>query len=525
LRLALIQEWSSFNPINSQLASNEALFQFIIRRMSNRAANGKVLPDIAENIPPLKNKVAQWKIKKNAKWADGHEILCEDWQLGWKAGLNPNVTVEARNMFSKITDISWDKKTPQICLVTYATNDWTYDRDLPPLLPAHIERSIFEKTNKDSQGYDRNSRYVSYPNLVGLYNGPYSVSEFKLGDHIILTRNKYFYGQQPEYDKIVISLVSDSSSLKAQLQTKQIDGVSAVGFPPDTAISFDEEFQKSNSIYQVHFQNSAIFQGIFFNLDSEILKDRNVREALYRAIDKEALVKAFYKNKMKAAEGILPPQHPSFRSRPSMHSKKKANAILQKSGWILNKNNFREKEGKTLSFVFKTSAGIKVLENIQVFICDQFKDIGAECIIKNEPPRTLLGASVPHGEYELAMYGQPIPPDTSLTSYFSSVEIPTTANSWAGGNSMRIRSLELDQMLKDFDGEANSEKRNKIVQKIEKYFQDEFLFIPLYHRREAIVLPKKLEGIRESFEGTSFFQPENWRTKKPVVLKTELPSN
>lgn len=514
LRLAIVQEWSAFNPVNSQLASNEALMQFMIRKMVNRQANGKVTADVAEAVPALKNKSAIWKIRKNAKWGDGHDITCEDWELGWKVGLNPNVSVETRTLYSKIKSIKWAADSLQTCQVEYEKQDWSYDRDLPPLLPAHIEKTIFEQNNKTSEAYDRNSSYVTYPNLAGLYNGPYTVTEFKLGSHIIFSRNKHWYGAKPEFDKIIVTHIPDTSALKANLASKQIDGISAVGFPPDTAISMDNEFQNDkNSLHHVHFQNSSIFQGLFFNLDKDLFKDKKVREALSRAIDKEALVKAFYENRLKAAEGILPPQHPGFKKKASIYSKKTANSILESSGWKLGKDGVREKEGKKLSFVFKTSAGIKVLENIQVFICDQFKDIGAQCIIKNEPPRTLLGSSVPHGEFDLTMFGQPIPPDTSLTSYFASTEIPTNANSWAGGNSLRVRSIEMDLMLKDFDNEFNADKRSKLAQKIEAYFQNEYSFIPLYHRREAIVMPKKLEGVEDSFEGTSYFQPENWKLK------------
>lgn len=514
LRLAIVQEWSAFNPVNSQLASNEALMQLMIRKMINRQASGKVIPDVAEAVPALKNKSATWKIKKTAKWGDGHDITCEDWELGWKVGLNPNVSVESRTVYSKIKSIKWTADAPQTCNVEYEKQDWSYDRDLPPLLPSHIEKTIFEKHGKTSEAYDRNSSYVTYPNLAGLYNGPYTVTEFKLGSHIVFSRNKHWYGSKPDFDKIIVTHVPDTSALKANLASKQIDGISAVGFPPDTAIAMDSEFQKNkDSLHQVHFQDSSIFQGVFFNLDKDLFKDSKVREALSRAIDKEALVKAFYENKLKAAEGILPPQHPGFKKKTPIYSKKTAISILENSGWKSGKDGVREKDGKKLSFVFKTSAGIKVLENIQVFICDQFKDIGAQCVIKNEPPRTLLGSSVPHGEFDLTMFGQPIPPDTSLTSYFSSTEIPTNANSWAGGNAQRVRSIEVDLMLKDFDNEFSADKRTKLAQKIEAYLQNEHSFIPLYHRREAIVMPRKLEGVEDSFDGTSYFQPENWKLK------------
>lgn len=512
LRLAVIQEWATFNPIKFSVASNEALAQLISRRMVLRQASGRTVPDVAEAIPPLKNKTAIWKIKKNAKWADGQDILCQDWHLGWQVGLNPNVSVDARAEFSKITAIKWKPETPQTCEVEYQKQDWSYDRDLPPFLPSHIEKALFEKHQKTSEGYDRNSSYVTYPNLAGLYNGPYKITEFKLGGHIIFTPNKYFYGPKPDFDKVIVTHIPDSSSLKASLASKQIDGISAVGFPADTAIMMDEEFQTNKgSISKVHFQNSSIFQGLFFNLDKEIFKDKKVREALSRAVDKEALVKAFYQNKLRPAEGILPPQHPAYRKKASIYSKKTAISLLDSAGWKLGSDGIREREGKKLSFEFKTSSGIKVLENIQVFVCAQFKEIGAQCVIKNEPPRVLLGSTVPHGEFDIAMFGQPIPPDTTLTAYFGSSEIPTNANSWAGGNSFRVRSIEIDLLLKNFDNEMQIEKRNRIAQQIENELMENFSMIPLYHRREAVVLPKKLEGFMDSFDGTSFVQPENWK--------------
>ena len=98
-----------------------------------------------------------------ARWADGHDVTCEDWSLGWTAGLNPNVSVETRTSYSKIKKITWDSKTPQTCRVEYDHKDWSYDRDLPLLLPAHLEKNIFEKNNKTSEGYDRNSTYVVFP--------------------------------------------------------------------------------------------------------------------------------------------------------------------------------------------------------------------------------------------------------------------------------------------------------------------------------------------------------------------------
>lgn len=512
LNIAIIQEWSTFNPVTSQLASNEALFPLILRRMVMRKADGSVIPDVAESVPKLqKNKTALWKIRKNAKWADGSAITCADWHLGWQVGSSPNVSVESRELYSKISRIDWTDKNPQHCTVTYTSSNWSYDRDLPPLIPAKSEDAIFKKHQPQSEGYDRNTAYISTPANRALYNGPYYVSEFKLGQSVILTRNEHFYGPRPQVDRIIIKHIADTSSLKAHLASGQINAISAVGFPPDTALLLHEEFQKKSSDLKVVFQDSSIFQGLYFNLQSEVFKDARVREALSRAIDKNQIVKAFFGGQLQPAESILPPQHPAYVKKQPIYSVSRANELLDQAGWVKSpQTGWREKNKKTLSFVFKTSAGLKVLENIQVYICEQYKKIGAQCLIKNEPPRVLLGQSVPRGEFDLAMYGQPIPPDSSLSSYFASSSIPTAQNSWAGGNSIRLNSEKIDRWLKQFDSESDRKKRNDLIKKIEAHLKDEFALIPLYHRREAIVMPKNLQGLTPSYEGTGFNAPENW---------------
>ncbi|AGH95087.1 peptide ABC transporter substrate-binding protein [Pseudobdellovibrio exovorus] len=515
LTIAIIQEWSHFNPVTSQLASNESLDPFLNRKMIRHQANGSVVADIAVEVPTLKKNKAVWTIKPNAKWGDGQDITCADWHLGWQAGLNPKVSVISRQFYNQISNIEWTPQNPKVCTVTYINSDWSYDRNLPSLLPSHLEKNIYDKSKNESEGYDRNTLYIGSPTNKGLYSGPYTVTEFKLGSHVILDRNKHFFGTQPQIERVVIKYVSDTSALKAHLLSGQINAIGAVGFPPDTALNFAEDFKAARSPHQVRFQNSGIFQGIYFNLDKEPLKDIKVREALSRAVDKERIVSAFFSNHLQAAEGILSPQHPAYKATSSIHSKKRARELLDEAGWKVvttgNSNGIRQKNGKTLSLQFKTSAGIKVLENIQQSVCSEFKSIGVECIIKNEPPRLLLGQSVPRGDFDLAMYGQPVPIDLSLKNYFSSKEIPTAKNSWAGGNSIRLRSPEVDKLLIQFEKENQLTKRHEITLKLDELFRQNFYLLPLYHRREAVVIPKSLTGMQDSYEGTVFAAPENWQ--------------
>jgi ABC-type oligopeptide transport system substrate-binding subunit len=82
-----------------------------------------------------------------------------------------------------------------------------------------------------------------------------------------------------------VTHISDTSTLRANLLSQQVDVVAAVGFPADVALSMSEEFDQKKLPIKVRFQDSAIFQGIFINLETEVFKDVRVRRALAYSLD------------------------------------------------------------------------------------------------------------------------------------------------------------------------------------------------------------------------------------------------
>lgn len=508
LKIAVVQEFGQLNPITINLASTESFLHFVLRGMTVQDDKGTVIADLAEKVPTLKDKKAIWTIKEKAKWSDGKPVTCQDWWLGWQVGLSANTMTQEKTLYTKIEKIEWAESTPKKCTVTYTTNSWAFDRDLPYPIPYHIENSVFEKWKNQKEAYDQNSIYVTAPTTAGLYNGPYVVDEFKLGSHFILKPNPHFFGEPAKISKVMVQHVGESNALQAHLKTKSINMISAVGFPPDLAFSMAEN-SKTDS-YQVFFQDSPIFQGLFLNHESPLLSEFAVRKALSLAIDKKKLTDAFFSSKLLPAETFIPPNFKEFVAHPASFNKKDAQKILDQAGWKVSDKKYRTKNGKELIIDFKTSSGIKILETIQVFICNEFAQIQVGCAIKNQPPRILLGDTISKGEFEMAMFGNSVLPDTSLSSLFSSKEIPTKENSWAGGNNLRWKSSKADQLLIKFDQENSKAKRSLILRSLEKEVLDQVAFIPVYHRREATVIPKNLVGLNYLGKGTAFMFPEKW---------------
>ena len=509
LQIGIIQEWDNIHPVSYQTAATESILQFMFRDVVYRDASGKILPNLSTSIPKLKNKQATWTLNEEAKWSDGKPITCADWYLGWQVGLSDNVSKTEKNIYSKIAKMEWDVKTPKKCVVTYATDEWTFDRDLPPVLPSHLEKAIFETQNTKVGTYEQSSNYIKNPTLKGLYSGPYQVVEYKIGSHIIFEENPFFFGKKPTIKKIILKHVASTSTLKSYLMSKEIGGISAVGFPPDLALDFAAD--SSLKDFTVHFNNGPIFQGLFINNEDALLKNLYIREALAYAINKKELTKAFLGGKLNPAETIVSENDSAFVAKPASYDPKKSESLLEQNGWVKDASGIRKKNGKPLEIEFKTSAGIKLYETLQVSICDYFKRVGVLCKIKNEPPRILLGDSVPKGNFQIALFGNTTYPDTSLKGLYHSSDIPSDKNAWAGGNVLRFKSKEMDALLEKYDKEWSQNKRAQMLKQIDSILIAQKAVIPIYHRREAIVLPKALSGVEQSATGTGMAKPENWK--------------
>ena len=523
LTIATMQEWDILHPISYQTAASESIMHMLQRQMVYRDMTGKVLPEVAIEVPSFKNKLAKfitekgqrkiaaiWEIRPEAQWSDGVPITCKDWKFSWTVGINDNVSKSEKNIYSKIESITYSDAHPQKCKVQYSNDEWTFDRDLPPFLPEHIEGSIYNKWgNEKAQSYEQNSMYVKAPAAAGLYSGPYVVSEIKLGSFISLKVNPKFWGKPPTIKKIIIKFISDSNTLRPYLQTEQIDMILPVGFPPDLAILFSKELKEKQT---VHFINSSLYQGLFLNLENEILKDELVRKAIATVINKKKMTDAFFEGLLKPADTIISEADLAFLRKKPAFDIALAEKYLDQAGWKLSADKkSREKKGQKLILEFKTSAGIRVLETVQTYLCAEFQKIQIECQIKNQPPREFLGESVPHGKFQLAMFGQATYPDTSLKGLFHSGEIPSAKNAWAGGNIQRLSSEKMDQLISDYDHEFDFNKRIMILKNMDQMIIEHNWVVPLYHRREAVVLPKIFSGFTDDFKGTTLVYPERWR--------------
>jgi len=516
LKIGISQEFENFNPLISSMAATSYMLRMTNRTLTVINADGQWIPQLAKSIPTLENgeaKVvkiggkekitANWEILENASWGDGKPVICDDFVTAIKIASSPNVGIGEKEVYTQVEKIEIDPKNPKKCKFIYEKVKWDfYQLGTFFPVPKHLEEAIFKKFSSQKEGYEKNSLYTKDPTNVGLYNGPYLISEIQLGDHVTFVPNPKFYGEQAKIKKIIVKLIPNTGTLEANLRSGTIDLISSLGLALDQAVTFEQKVKSENLNYEVLFQPSTVYEHIDLNLSNPLLKDVKVRKALHYAINKDELVNALFFGKQQPAIHNITPKDPWFTDDPNKvtiykYNKREAERLLDEAGWKLGSDGVRTKDGKRLSFTIMTTAGNKTRELVQVYLQGQWKQIGIEVNIKNEPARNFFGETTKKRAFDsMALFAWVSSPENTPKSTFSSKNIPTAKNGWSGQNYMGWSNPQVDKILEQLDSELKHEKRVELVHQILKFYTDEVPVLPLYYRSDIAVIPKQLKNYR-----------------------------
>jgi len=493
-------------------------------------ADGKWVTQTAKQIPTIENGAARivkvkgketiqadWEILETAVWGDGVPVTCNDIAFSVTVAASENVSVADKESYTQMADIKIDPTNAKKCTITYDKLRWDFYKMTQLYLPKHLEEPVFKKYGATKEGYEKNSLFTKDPTNPGLYNGPYLITGIQLGDNVTFAINPKFYGTPAKIQKIIIKVIPNTGTLEANLRSGTIDKISILGLAFDQALAFEKKIKEEKLPYETLFQPSAVYEHIDLNLDNPFLKDVKVRKALVYAINREDLVNALFEGKQKVALHNFTPLDPWYTDDPNKitiykYNKREAERLLDEAGWKAGTDGIRMKDGKRLSFTLMTTAGNKTRELVQVYLQNQWKQVGIEVSTKNEPARNFFGETTKKRKFDsMALFAWISNPESSPKGTFHSSKIPSEKNGWSGQNQMGWVNPQIDKLTDALDVEVTHEKRVALVHEITKIYTDEVPVIPLYYRADNAVIPKNLKGLR--LTGHQFAETnaiENW---------------
>ncbi|HUF05933.1 MAG TPA: ABC transporter substrate-binding protein [Candidatus Binatia bacterium] len=169
-----------------------------------------------------------------------------------------------------------------------------------------VSPAVLEATNAD----DPTASTLGTETVQG-GTGPFVMEEYIPDDSAVLARNEDYHGEHTAYlDRLIIRPISDPAARLQALQGGSIQGFDLIAPGDRSAVDGVDGFQLVNrSSY------NTLYLGVNPTAtDDSPLQDLAVRQAVAHAIDREALIEAFYGGGGSPADIFLPPTSGWFDS-------------------------------------------------------------------------------------------------------------------------------------------------------------------------------------------------------------------
>lgn len=467
---------------------------------------------VRETTPDGKEGVAvTYTIRPEAKWGDGTPVSTRDVEFTAKVGKHPQSAVIPKEFYRRLYKI--DAHDERTFTLHFDKLDFDYNViNGFQLLPAHLEEAAFAEPAE----YRNRTLYDTDPTNPGLYNGPYVISQFKAGQFIALTPNPYWGGDAPAFERIVVRTIENTAALEANLLSGAIDMIPGeLGLSIDQAIAFEK---RRGDRFNVIYKPGLVYEHIDLDLDNPILADVRVRRALVHAIDREAINQQLFGGRqLVASSGVNPLDWVHTEDVAHYpYDPERAQALLDEAGWTARGGGPRvNAAGEPLRLEIMTTAGNRSRELVEQVLRDQWKQVGVDVTIRNQPARVFFGETVSRRKFDaMAMFAWISGPESVPRTTLHSAHIPTQDNNWSGQNTTGFRNAEMDGLIEQIEVELDRDKRRALWARLQALYAEELPVIPLFFGSQVYILPQWLTGlVPTGHQDPSTLWVEHWRRR------------
>jgi len=309
--------------------------------------------------------------------------------------------------------------------------------------------------------------------------GPFKLVHHKRGQEVRLEANEQYWGGKPKLRAIVSKPYPDQSARMLALESGDVDLIFHV--PPQEATRLAK-----NASLLVSTPPSARVIWLYLNTQKEPLKDKRVRQALYYAIDREAIVKNIFAGTAKALHSPGPVGSYGYTDKFDHYgyNPEKARALLKEAGATNITLTVHHSPGRYLlsGQVMDAVQGFLKHAGVTMKVVDlewgTLSQMGAQPVEKNTLQATLFGWRSVNGDI-----------DSAIQDFGSAFWRPK------GNNLSFWKNEEFDRLLTFEQGTLDAKKRLEALQRMQEILMDEMPALWLYGEPQIWAAKRTLKGV------------------------------
>jgi peptide/nickel transport system substrate-binding protein len=492
---ASIGDASFLNPILATDSASNDINGQVYNGLVKYDKDIKLTGDLAESWDISDGgKTITFHLRKNVLWHDGQPFTAEDVKFTFNKLIDKNT----RTAFA--ADYLLVDKAEVIDSYTFRVH---YNEAFAPALESWgigiLPKHIWE--NGDIHSHEANRHPIG--------TGPYIFQEWIPDEKIVLTANPSYYLGRPHMDRFVYRIIPDLSVQFLELRQGTLSHMTPT---PDQYNGYDEFFWAYNKFRYPAFR----YDYLAFNLTHEFFKDRLVRLAIAKCINKKEIIDGVYQGYAVPATGPFPPTswayNPDVKAVP--YDIESARLLLKEAGWEdHNGDGILDKDGKPFEFTLITNQGNKVRETMAQIIQSGLEKAGIKMNIRIIEWSVFIHKYIDQKEFEAVLLGWNLSRDPDPYAMWHSSQKGPNQYNFVSYNNPEVDKL-LDQGRRSFD----VTKRTGIYREIHKILATDVPYVFLVNSESLPVFHKKIIGVTQAPAGIGWnfekwFIPRVWQEK------------
>lgn len=295
--------------------------------------------------------------------------------------------------------------------------------------------------------------------------GPFKFVEWKQNDRIVLEKNEdYWLEGFPKLKQVIFRVIPENTARLNALTNGEIDLMDGLNNSDEATITGNDQFQ----VIERPSMNTGY---LGFTVNRPPFDNKLVRQALNHAIDKDAIIQAFYGGKAESAKNPMPPSIEGYNDeiQEYPYDLEKAKELLAEAGYA---DGFEMELWAMPVARPYMPEGMKVAEVIQA----SFAEIGVKAEIQSVDWATYLDKAS-KGEFDAYMLGwtgDNGDPDNFLYTLLDKDSI-------GSNNYSHYSNDELHDVLIQAQTETDQSKRNELYKQAQEIIHDDAPWAPLVH--------------------------------------------
>ncbi len=300
LTIALASEPSSIDPHYHNLGPNNALSRQMFDRLIMPDDKQRLQPGLAVSWKAVDETTWEFKLRQGVKFHDGSPFTADDVVFTFERA--PNVEGSPSSFGTYL-------KGKTIKKVDDFTVHISTERPYPNMPRDMMTFSIVSR--KHGEGA-KTEDYNSGKATIG--TGAFKFVEYVPGDRIVMERNEGYWGNKPEWTKVTLKAIKSAPSRLAALLAGDVDFIESVPTTDIERLKSNEDIELSqgisNRVIYLHLDHDRDDSPFVKSKDGgpikNPLKDVRVRQAISKAINRDAIVSRVMEDVAIKAGQLLP---------------------------------------------------------------------------------------------------------------------------------------------------------------------------------------------------------------------------